>query len=58
MKSLLRSSMPVTLRRLAAHGYQVDEQAAGDNGFWTQFNRRELRDLPVLGTWLAGTRTC
>ena len=34
------------LRRLAAHGYQADEQAAGDNGFWTQFNRRELRDLP------------
>ena len=31
---------------LAAHGYQVDEQAAGDDGFWTQFNRRELRDLP------------
>ena len=26
------------LRRLAAHGYQMDEQAAGDDGFWTQFN--------------------
>ena len=24
----------------------VDGQAAGDDGFWTQFNRRELRDLP------------
>jgi GNAT superfamily N-acetyltransferase len=34
------------LRRLAAHGYQVDEQAAGDDGSWTQFNRRDLRDLP------------
>jgi GNAT superfamily N-acetyltransferase len=33
------------LRRLAARGYRVDEQAAGDDGFWTQFNRRELRDL-------------
>jgi hypothetical protein len=33
-------------RRLAAHGYQVDEQAAGDDGSWTQFNRRDVRDLP------------
>ena len=24
------------LRRLAAHGYQVDEQDAGDDGSWTQ----------------------
>ena len=24
----------------------MDEQDAGDDGFWTQFNRRALRDLP------------
>jgi GNAT superfamily N-acetyltransferase len=34
------------LRRLAAHGFRVDDQAAGDDGFWTQFNRRDVRDLP------------
>lgn len=33
-------------RRLAARGYRLDEQAAGDDGSWTQFNRRDLRDLP------------
>jgi GNAT superfamily N-acetyltransferase len=34
------------LRRLAAHGYRPDEQAASDDGFWTQFNRRDLCALP------------
>lgn len=32
--------------RLAAHGYQVDEQASGDSGFWTQFNARDLDGVP------------
>ena len=44
-------------RRLTAHGYRVDEQAAGDDGFWTQFNSRELDDLdepvrPAGFAWL------
>lgn len=34
------------LRRLAAHGYRVDEYDAGDNGFWTQFTARDLADVP------------
>lgn len=34
--------------RLAAHGYRLDEQASGDHGSWTQFNRRDLADLPEL----------
>lgn len=34
------------LHRLAAHGYRVDEQAAGDSGSWTQYNARDLDDLP------------
>ena len=29
-----------------AHGYRLDEQAGGHDGFWTQFNRRDLRDRP------------
>jgi GNAT superfamily N-acetyltransferase len=32
--------------RLAAHGYRLDEQASGDHGSWTQFNRRDLGELP------------
>ena len=42
----VRAADDDALRRLAAHGYRLDEQAAGDAGFWTQFNRRDLRDLP------------
>jgi GNAT superfamily N-acetyltransferase len=42
-------------RRLTAHGYLVDEQAAGATGFWSQFNRRDLRDLPEP-VWPAGFR--
>ena len=42
----VRAADDDALRRLAAHGYQADGPAAGDDGFWTQFNRRELRDLP------------
>ena len=42
----VRAADDDALRRLAAHGYRLDEQAAGDDGFWTQFNRRDLRDRP------------
>lgn len=31
---------------VAAHGYAFDEDAGSDNGSWTQFNMRELTDLP------------
>ena len=31
---------------VAAHGYERDAQAAADDGFWHQFNARELTDLP------------
>ncbi len=34
--------------RLAAHGYRLDEQASGDDGFWVQLNRRNLEDLPEI----------
>jgi GNAT superfamily N-acetyltransferase len=38
------------LQRWAAHGYQTDLAAAGDDGSWTQLNERDLTDLdqPVL----------
>jgi ribosomal protein S18 acetylase RimI-like enzyme len=44
-------------RRLAAHDYRVDEQAAGDDGSWAQLNSRELDDLdepvrPAGFAWL------
>jgi GNAT superfamily N-acetyltransferase len=42
----VRAADDDALRRLAVHGYRLDEQAAGDAGFWTQCNRRDLRDLP------------
>ena len=42
----VRAADDDALRRLAAHGYRLDEQAAGDDGFWTQFNRLDLGDLP------------
>jgi GNAT superfamily N-acetyltransferase len=45
-RATVRAADGDALRRLAAHGYRVDEQAAGDDGFWAQFNRRGLRDLP------------
>ncbi len=35
-----------SMARLAAHGYVVDERTAADDGFWTQFNARDLADLP------------
>ena len=33
------------LRRWAAHGYQADQAALGDNGTWTQLNERDLTDI-------------
>ncbi len=38
------------LERWAAHGYESDQAALGDNGLWTQLNERDLADLeqPVL----------
>jgi ribosomal protein S18 acetylase RimI-like enzyme len=38
------------LRRWAAHGYESDAVALGDNGSWTQLNERDLTgvDEPVL----------
>jgi len=42
----VRAADDDALRRLRSHGYRPDEQAASDDGFWTQFNRRDLRDLP------------
>jgi GNAT superfamily N-acetyltransferase len=46
----VRAADSDALRRLAAHGYLVDEQAAGEAGFWSQFNTRDLGDVaePVL----------
>jgi GNAT superfamily N-acetyltransferase len=34
------------LARLPAHGFHLDEQAAGPEGSWTQLNHRDLADLP------------
>jgi len=31
---------------VAAHGYAFDAQTGSDNGFWVQFNVRELADVP------------
>ncbi|MGF1592931.1 MAG: GNAT family N-acetyltransferase [Kiloniellaceae bacterium] len=31
---------------VAAHGYEFDADTGSDNGSWTQFNVRELTDLP------------
>lgn len=31
---------------VAAHGYEVDAESAADDGFWVQFNQRDLTDLP------------
>ncbi|MFC9153889.1 GNAT family N-acetyltransferase [Streptomyces bauhiniae] len=52
---LERTALPITadahaLPRWAAHGYQPDVQALGDDGDWTQLNQRDLTDLadPVL----------
>ncbi|WP_329045969.1 GNAT family N-acetyltransferase [Amycolatopsis sp. NBC_01488] len=38
------------LKRWAAHGYQTDPAALGDQGSWTQLNERDLVDVeePVL----------
>src|ERR1044072_8053862 len=38
------------LGRWAAHGYEPDQAALGDTGYWTQRNRRDLVDVgePVL----------
>jgi len=33
------------LQRWAAHGYQTDPAALGDNGSWTQLNERDLTDV-------------
>ena len=33
------------LRRWAAHGYETDRDALGDDGSWTQLNRRDLADV-------------
>ena len=30
----------------AAHGYEVDREAASDSGHWGQFNARDLTDVP------------
>lgn len=50
LRITVRAADTDALRRLAAHGYVPDEQAARDDGYWTQFNSRELRELeePVL----------
>ena len=32
---------------VATHGYAFDAEAGGDDGFWHQFNARELADLPA-----------
>lgn len=32
---------------VAAHGYETDAAAAADDGYWHQFNARELTDLPA-----------
>ncbi|WP_246607806.1 GNAT family N-acetyltransferase [Paractinoplanes toevensis] len=52
---LERTATPTTaeefaLRRWAAHGFVADAAALGDDGDWTQLNRRDLTDLdqPVL----------
>jgi GNAT superfamily N-acetyltransferase len=40
-----------SLASVAAHGYAFDAQAGGDDGFWVQFNVRDLADdvpAPVL----------
>jgi GNAT superfamily N-acetyltransferase len=38
------------LARLAAHGYRLDTKIAADDGYWHQFNARDLTDIeePVL----------
>ncbi|PSL51942.1 ribosomal protein S18 acetylase RimI-like enzyme [Saccharothrix carnea] len=40
----------VALERWAAHGYETDPGALGDDGSWTQLNERDLGDVaePVL----------
>jgi ribosomal protein S18 acetylase RimI-like enzyme len=52
---LERSARPTTaetfaLARWAAHGYRADGAALGDDGDWTQLNRRDLAEVeqPVL----------
>jgi len=46
----VRAADTDALNRLAAHGFQLDEKVAADDGFWVQVNARELTDLeePVL----------
>ena len=48
----VRAADKDALLRLAAHGYQLHEQQASDDGYWQQMNTRELTDLeqPVLPT--------
>jgi GNAT superfamily N-acetyltransferase len=41
----VRAADADALRRLAARGYLIDAQAAGEAGFWSQFNARDLGDL-------------
>ena len=53
--SLERTALPTTaeefaLKRWAAHGYEPDLEALGENGDWTQLNERDLTEVeqPVL----------
>ena len=48
--NLERSAVPLAgdefaLRRWAAHGYKTDPASLGDNGYWTQLNRRDLSQV-------------
>ncbi len=44
------SAEQFALQRWAAHGYEPDTEALGDDGDWTQLNERDLTDVetPVL----------
>jgi hypothetical protein len=54
MQGLARTALPTAaeefaLKRWAAHGYETDLTALGDDGDWTQLNERDLTDVEQPG---------
>ncbi|MFI7009232.1 GNAT family N-acetyltransferase [Streptomyces sp. NPDC050145] len=49
-RTVVPTTDPFALERWAARGYGTDPEALGDQGSWTQLNKRDLGDLeqPVL----------